>query len=383
MFFLLSSVFFLFYQSVTLRNLKRNLRKVQDKSISSMKKNDARLHDLYFSFDQVFKRFSLPPPLQEVPLADEAGIVLSVKKIEIPQAPTAYNAALVKQDIGYFMCFRIDTPIYACDTLSYVSDIGCIRLGKDFQPDETGFSIIDTGSQHAEDARIFQHQGQHYLLFNDLLAANRPRGLRLGSLNMEKRRFEYLTSLDIHSGQVEKNWTPFSHEGDIYFLHTINPQKVIKLSDPKKQPMASISFHSLALHWPGKWGQIRGGTPAQLVDDEYLIFFHSSFEDSKGIRWYTMGASTFEAIPPFRMTRISRYPILFKGIYETPIAGVAHPGVRSIYPVGFVFEKGDEEEVIHVSCGENDSSIKIITISKNTLFSHLLDIKRIYVGCGT
>lgn len=370
-FFVLQCVF-LFYQSLTLRNLKRTLRKVQDKSSSSMKKSDARLHHLYFSFDQMFKRFSMPPPLERVSLADETGIVLSVKKIEIPQAPTAYNAALVKQDDGYFMCFRIDTPMYARDMLSYVSDIGSIQLGRDFEPEEMSFSIINTGSRHAEDARIFQHQGQYYLLFNDLLAFNRPRGLRLGTFDIKKRRIDYLTSLDMKSGVVEKNWTPFSCEDGIYFVHTINPQKIIKLLDPKKQCIASISSNSLALHWSSKWGTLRGGTPAQLVDSEYLTFFHSSFEDCKGIRWYAMGACTFEAVPPFHMTRISSHPILFKGIYETAIAGMAHPGVRSIYPVGFVVEERGNEEVIHVSCGENDSAIKLVTISKKAFFSSLL-----------
>ncbi|MDP1608677.1 MAG: hypothetical protein Q8L98_05130 [Chlamydiales bacterium] len=374
---------FLFYQSITLRNLKRSLRKVQDKSIASMKKSDARLHHLYFSFDQVFKRFSMPPPLERVPLADETGIVLSVKKIEISQAPTAYNAGLVKQDDGYFMCFRIDTPIYARDTLSYVSDIGSIRLRRDFEPEEMSFSIIDTGSRHAEDARIFQHQDQHYLLFNDLLAINQPRSLCLGALDIQKRRVDYLTSLDIKSGVVEKNWTPFSCEDGIHFLHTINPQKIIKLSDLKKQFITSVSSNSLALDWSKKWGPLRGGTPAQLIDGEYLTFFHSSFEDCKGIRWYVMGACTFEASPPFRMIRISSHPILFKGIYETPIAGVAHPGVRSIYPVGFVVKERGNEEVIHVSCGENDSAIKLVTISKKALFSGFVEIESIFQSKGS
>jgi hypothetical protein len=105
-----------------------------------------------------------------------------------------------------------------------------------------------------------------------------------------------------------------------------------------------------------------------------LAFFHSAFEDTKGIKWYVMGAYTFEASPPFRMTRISPYPILFQNIYETEILHSAHPGVRSLYPVGFVCERREEGDVIHVSCGENDSVVKIITMAKDCLLESLLEV---------
>lgn len=49
-----------------------------------------------------------------------------------------------------------------------------------------------------------------------------------------------------------------------------------------------------------KWGKLRGGTPAILVADEYLAFFHRSFIDQKTkLSWYVMDAYTFASSPPF------------------------------------------------------------------------------------
>ena len=335
-------------QFVVLRNLKRGMRKAKDKSLSLIKKIDARVHANYLFMEKLGNLRIFPFALKDVPLADEAGLVLSVKKVEIPFVASPYNGSLIEEENGYLLFFRFDTP--RSSSISYISNIGCIRLGKDFEPSESTFSKIETKSQHSEDARIFYSGGRCYFLFNDFIGKSMDRrGLRIGSIDLNTRSLDHITSLDIRSGPVEKNWTPFSHEGNIYFLYTMSPQKIFKLSDPKKNSIQTAPFpfaKHAELQWSGRWGTLRGGTPAQLVDGEYLTFFHSSFEDEKGIRWYTMGAYTFEAAPPFRRTRISPHPILFKGVYDTELLHSVYLGMRSIYPVGFVCEEREGKRFI-------------------------------------
>ena len=84
-----------------------------------------------------------------------------------------------------------------------------------------------------------------------------------------------------------------------------------------------------------------------------------------------MGAYTFTSSSPFKITRISPYPILFKGVYDTPHQVFANSKVRSIYPAGFICEHREGKELIHVSCGENDSGMKIISMDKNALLASL------------
>jgi hypothetical protein len=87
-----------------------------------------------------------------------------------------------------------------------------------------------------------------------------------------------------------------------------------------------------------------------------------------------MGAYTFAASFPFPITRISPYPILFKNIYQAPHSSLANPKVRAIYPAGLLHEKRAGKDTISVSCGENDSCIKIVTMDKSALFASLKNV---------
>jgi predicted GH43/DUF377 family glycosyl hydrolase len=366
-------IFLMSCQWIYFRNQKSREIKAKTKFLSTTLKNEELLHSVFLTLENLTKRRELPPPLIQVPFADEAGIVLSVKKIKVPSVAGAYNAALGITERGHLLFFRYDSPSLKNDPASFFSNIGCIHLGPDFEPLEKEFSKIETESPFSEDARFFQHGKSYFLIYNDLISsvANR-RGIRIGAIDVKKRCLEYVTTLDEGSLKMEKNWTPFSHRGEIQFLHTIHPQKILSLPDPRKNCLRALTtLPSSELEWTSKWGALKGGTPAVLVDGEYLSFFHSSFEDRKGIIWYVMGAYTFAANPPFKLNRISPHPLLFDGIYDTVHQALANPRVRAIYPTGLICERGD---VIHVSCGENDSGIKIISMDKKALFASLIII---------
>jgi predicted GH43/DUF377 family glycosyl hydrolase len=363
---------------VSFRNLKSSVRKAQSKSLAIARKNEALLHSMNLSLENLAKVTSPPLPLINIPFADEAGIVLSVKKVSIPFISAQYNASIGAVGNGYLLFFRYDEPNFTNERLQISSHIGCISLDRNFEPLEKECSKIQTDSAFSEDVRFFQNGKSYFLVYNDLIPCPVDRrGIHIGAIDLCKRKLEYVTTLDLDSRKTEKNWTPFSHQGKIHFLYTINPQKILTLPNPRENLLLS-SPNALPseLDWSDKWGALRGGTPAQLVDGEYLAFFHSSFEDYRGITWYVMGAYTFAAYSPFKITRISPYPILFEGIYDTPHQVIANPKVRSIYPAGFTCERREDKELIHVSCGENDSGIKIVSMDKNAL---LLSLKTL--GC--
>lgn len=398
---------------VYFRNLKISVRKIHSKVLSKIEKNEQLLHAINLSVERMLeaqshpfrgrlaelpvdsrqgawtfplavggsssfqkgdpqhltKTRSLPFPLMNVPFADEAGIILSIKNVAIPFIPAPGNASIGTNENGYLLFFRYDSP--KCS--QFVSNIGCISLDSNFEPSENECSRIETNSSFSEDARFFKHGEDYFLVYNDLISrSGNQRGIRIGAIDLLKRKLEYVTPLHLDSTKVEKNWTPFSHQGQIHFMYTIHPQKIVTLPNPRKNLLQS-SFSPLqpSLNWPSQWGLLRGGTPAQLVDGEYLAFFHSSFEDHRGVIWYTMGAYTFAPCSPFKITRISAHPILFKGIYDTPHQIIANPKTRSIYPAGFVYEYREGKELIHLSCGENDSGIKIVSIDKNALLASL------------
>jgi predicted GH43/DUF377 family glycosyl hydrolase len=165
----------------------------------------------------------------------------------------------------------------------------------------------------------------------------------------------------------------------VYLGYSINPHKVLKLDDPKINAVTHLIFPNLSLYnklfWSNLWGDsVRGGTPAKKVDDIYLSFFHTFFVDENNSAWYNMGAYTFEDKAPFRINAISNYPILYKGIYDSPPINTADPKKRVVFPAGFVTDREEGRDVIHVVCGENDCAIKVVTMDKEILLKGLKKI---------
>lgn len=114
--------------------------------------------------------------------------------------------------------------------------------------------------------------------------------------------------------QTEKNWTWFVRGPKLYCVYSLHPMEVFTMDSgaPVKLPVESPE----ALPW--EHGTLRGGTNPELRDGQYWVFFHSSmpWKDCFGHcvmgtrRRYYMGALTFTADPPFRITAITPKPLL-------------------------------------------------------------------------
>jgi predicted GH43/DUF377 family glycosyl hydrolase len=159
--------------------------------------------------------------------------------------------------------------------------------------------------------------------------------------NIRIRHGKNSDQLTAQSG-LEKNWTFFTHEGKMFFVYQIDKRfghEVVAL-DLNWRPESRNN--TTGIHW--RFGEIRGGTPPVLVGDEYFAFYHSSLKWGSSNSRYVMGAYAFEAAPPFRITRFTKFPIL---------SGCS--GSAQIKPV--VFPSGAEirEGVWTVVYGINDN----------------------------
>lgn len=313
---------------------------------------------------------SLPEELQNLPLADS---VIQKKKVIIRNVPGPYlNASMIEHEGGYLLFFRYDV---ADQTLSppHRSYIGCAELDANFEQTEKEFITIETHSDHSEDPRILKMGEAYCLVYNDMTHLPTDwRTMQLARLNLETKTLDGIEELNPKLTRHEKNWPPFEYEGALHFEYTIDPHKILKRSEDT--PLAFLPLpSSQKLYWSSIWGTIRGGTTAQKIGNQYLGFFHSHFKDkrNKKCRWYVMGAYTFEATPPFRLTGISPYPILFDGLYDSPQRKQI---LHAIFPTGFTCENREGRELIHVSCGENDNGIKILTLDKEALLKSLVKI---------
>ncbi len=371
-------VFIFSLPSVTLdgRSRKKVITKKKTKKKSKKNKNNQDFANQNIAEPQA----PLISPLSAMQKIE--GLVLDVKAIRIKGVENPHNASLVKDPSGdYLMAFRYDT-IATSGKQWLFTHIGIARLDENFNV-IGNFYPLDTNSTYSEDPRLFECMGEIYLFYNDLESEDPYlRTMHMAKLNTDDMTLEYKTNLDVKLCNTEKNWIPFfanCNNTEFLMSYWYNPHRVLRVINPGVS-IQKLNFEQpsefIPLSWEKTWGQIRGGTPALLVDGEYLAFFHSSIKDPTVDKlYYLMGAYTFSQTSPYSLIRISKFPILFDDIFSTPICKTGDQTKRVIFPAGYVIcEDSSGNKVIHVSCGENDSGIKIVSLDMKILYNSLVSI---------
>jgi predicted GH43/DUF377 family glycosyl hydrolase len=372
---ILASLGFIFFrQTHHIAKLEKTIAKRQGADRVMMDQMATTLEQMMKTVGRTLTIF--PLELKNVPCAWQMGVVEEVKLIEINSVFAPYNASIVEKDGGgYHLFFRYDEPKDLWKRGSFYSHIGYAELNDRFQVVDV-LRKVDTGSNHSEDPRVVRVGNSYFLSWNDLVdESKKARSIHVGEWNSKKCKLEYVTDLQQCIKPVEKNWVPFERNVDgkpsLAFVYGIYPHKILGLQNPKYNEITHLmrkGYTALAnINWSGLWGPLSGGTPPRLIGKEYITFFHSSFKDEDKKIWYVMGAYTFSATFPYEVTSVTPYPILFPGIYSSEIRNTADPAKNCIFPAGVAVEKQDERTLLHVSCGENDSNIKVVTIDYDKL----------------
>lgn len=312
---------------------------------------------------------------------NEKKIITSTKRIHIPSYPGAYNPSIIKFEDKYLLTFRYLPNRFFYPWLSYV---GVVLLNESFelasptQLIDTRFKNKKIGSQ-SEDARLFSFKGKTYIIYNDNTELIAPsnwdrRDMYLAELLYADNQFIIADPIKLyHENKYanvmwQKNWSPFEWNGTLLFSYSINPHEII-------QPDLGTGYSQTAYEtekticW--NFGTLRGGSPAILIDDEYLAFFHSALftnsASSDGIEmWhYFMGAYSFSPEPPFHLTKVSQVPLDTPGFYT-----YSSYNKRVIYPGGFVVEGNN----LYLVYGKDDSEIWIATIDINELKKSMIPV---------
>ncbi len=340
------------------------------------------------------KRVSLCSSIKALPLAEKKGIVKRVTTVNIPGILAPYNPGLVAHEDGFFLVFRHDIKerrkILGMPTpwkkkihfgelkMPLRTLISAAHLDSNFQVVSSPVRI-DTGSDFSEDPRVFCMQDQVYIMYNDIEDNNiESRTIHLAKLDTKTYKISEHVNLAQNFQRIEKNWVPFVYEENgvpqIHFGYYFNPHVILQMKDPTKNELTHLLQPNYAaiqrMPWKDSWGSISGGTPCILVDGQYLGFFHSFFKE-EGKIWYVMGAYTFESTPPFRVTACSAQPIRFKEMYQTKIKGSGSSRKPVTFPSGIVLSQEKRRDVLHVSCGDNDCGIQIVTFDKEALLKSL------------
>ncbi len=332
--------------------------------------------------------------------------VLETKRVIIPGYPDAFNASMIRWNKSLLMSFRtggyqaasgpeeyLSTVLMAFRTRDPINGstngIGLILLNDSFEPiSEPQILEIPHSNPsfmyRQQDPRLVEVGNKVYIVYSNMIDGKTIPEIRrmfVVELRYDGRRF-YTTEPDAlveFEGQIEqrwqKNWVPFDYKGNLLLAYSINPHRILR-------PLlgtgscASVSSTRGDIQW--KWGDLRGGTQAVLQENgEYLSIFHSSIDMptehsfGKKITHYFMGAYTFQAEPPFSITRISPKPIVGKDFYYGEIyhAQTWKP-LRCVFPCGMITNK----KYVWISYGRQDHEIWVAKLDKKKLMDSLAPV---------
>lgn len=324
----------------------------------------------------------------DVKFLDDNGIILDSKLLHIDGYPNAFNASFIREDNGdYLVTFRSDCKKNP-NLMPTAITMGVAHMGADLS---AVYNLSEYRCKHigAHDGRLFWYNYCRYLMYTYLVYPESVQQIdrdklrdtdcmRVAVARLDKNGVvQDLRELQYGLQKKEKNWTPFEYCNEIgrsylYCVYRFNPKEIICIQDSgqieivvqeqeKSQPLMDI--------WERRWGEIRGGTPAIDIGEEYLTFFHSSFNMKRHV-WYVCGALTFEKNPPFKIKRISAEPILAHSFYQSVSTDkrIYSSNKHILFPCGLICENN----ILRLICGENDIAIRIITFDKMRLIENLV-----------
>lgn len=316
--------------------------------------------------------------------AHEDKIVIATKRLEFDDFPGAHNPSLIKADPGFLLIFR-DIPDRR--NRPHISNVCIVRLNDSFEPISKP-QVLNTRQENsktpsqAEDARLFSYRGRIFLIWNDNIEVINPttgdrRDMVIAELVFSDDQFALSAPLKLvydakyHLRLWQKNWVPFEWNNTLLLTYAINPHEILY-----PNLMNGSCYFCYETWAPIDWdlGPLRGSSSPQLIDGEYLSFFHSGTITASPSSWdlpiwhYFMGAYTFSAEPPFEMTRISPHPIVGEGFYTE-----SNYQKRVVFPGGFVVLG----PYIYIAYGKDDQEIWIATLDKQALKSSLIPVEAI------
>ena len=312
--------------------------------------------------------------------------VLETIKIDIPGYPDAFNPSITRLNDSFLMCFRFRDP-----ATSSTNKIGFVWLDENFQLKsgiqeldiKINYSAYPTLLSYAQDPRLITVGGHLYMVYSNLIGSSQgiQRRMFIASLHINLNGHILMqepVSIENFVGEInqrqEKNWPPFDYNGNLLLAYSLNPHRIMA-------PDFQISAQNIAstqgnIQW--SWGELRGGTPALKIGDEYLAFFHSSKDmatlnsNGKKMTHYFMGAYTFSNDHPFAITKMSPSPIIGVNFYNGPIYATWKP-LRVVFPGGYVYD----DKFIWIVYGRQDHETCVVKIDRNGLFNSLIPVETV------
>lgn len=330
----------------------------------------------------------VPTLLQALPDAETNGLIVENRTYQFEHFPNPYHPSIVELPLGgYLMSFQYNSNASVQNKQQHTA---LVELDADFNPTDTP-RILHQNNLHIENMRLFRIGSSIWSTFNSHVPIHPMEqktpviSVFLSQLSKLTGHFEiewrttYLP-MDWQFSAVEHNWVPFTVQNaqtwrDVRFSYSLSPHIVFKI----KNTAGNIEISPLCRQTlPEDFGTPKGGTPAiALTTKEAIAFYHAFRDDPQtGIRLYSFGAYTFQRTAPHCITRISKKPIRYQGLYEAPLPSTTSSHTGEILPLGLVKILHRNEPTYVVSLSENGSLARLILINETKLLESLVEVQQ-------
>lgn len=334
-----------------------------------------------------FTRVNMPPNTLE---NLDYSLITAQKEIKIPSLPSAFNPAFFKKNGEYILITRFDSgsKVSFFKTVElyngYKTQFHLIKLDQNFNPRLDTLKEISVPSEvyRAHDPRFFQIKDDLYLIFNmpietapvsDWLQkrVDPHRKLFIAKLLLKEDSYSLIDVKELKypesNREIEKNWSPFVFQDELYVTYTIEPHVVLKV-DIDTGLCHTLATTDYSTRW--QFGELRGGTPAIETEEGFLSIFHSNylveenFLNPGTLPVYFAGAYLFRKEPPFDMIKMSPVPFATESFY-----GKTNKK-KVIFPTGIIIENNQ----VHFALGNSDKRIEICTMPLNSLIHSMVSL---------
>lgn len=303
--------------------------------------------------------------------------VLETKKINLQGFEGALNPSIIRWKGSLLLSFRIRDPL-----TQSTNQFGLIWLDEQFNPKGKAqiFNLtrVDGLPSFVQDPRLVSIDKELYVVYNNFvpLEVMENRRMFIAKLHFDYHHFYLEPSIPLlnfennNEKRQEKNWVPFDYHGNMLLSYSLTPHRVLY---PLLNAQSCVTIYNTEkqVYWP--WGELRGGTPALKEGQEYLAFFHSCksmatiHSNGENIPHYFMGAYTFQAEPPFALSKISPEPIVGKDFYSGPSYNTWKP-LRVVFPGGYIAD----DQYIWLVYGKQDHEVWVVKFDKKRLLKSLV-----------
>lgn len=273
-----------------------------------------------------------------------------------------FNCSFIKFNDKTYFVYRMEAKPFCVNIR-----LGICLMDKNYQPIKDTNVLLNLHSNlkgyainyHVEDPRLFVYQNQLYLSYCD--------GYQMAQALIDPETLQAIESYYIKKpdpARTEKNWTFFEYDNRLLSVYDTQKQEIFEMNGRDWKKKSSAQFPE----W--KYGYARGGTPPILVGDEYISFFHSSILvrlKGNNVKQYYMGCYAFESKPPFKVTRMSKEPIIAGELVSNSIPRLNN-GIFVVFPSGVI----RNEDSYDVSFGYNDLECRVVNVTDKFLHENMV-----------